>query len=121
MNFKSIAIAASLVFAAGSTFAADIDLGGAASASSTIAAASTLTDWADTNLTLGAGATNTLNFAAIVQDAADGSGFDVVAQIDQIGATASVAYIYQGAVAAGSVAYIQQNATLNTVAVITQR
>jgi len=119
MNFKTLAIAASLVFAAGSTFAADIDLGGATSASATLDAVQTLTDFGDANLVLGEGANNTINFAAIVQDQAEATG--VVAQIDQVGAIASVAYIYQGVVGAASVAYIQQNRTFNTVAVITQR
>lgn len=120
MNFKTLAIAASLVFAAGSTFAADIDLGGLTSASASLAAADLLAV-ADTSLTLGDGLNNLTNTAAIVQDAVDASGFDAIANIDQIGATASFAMIYQGPVIAASVAYIQQNATLNTVAVITQR
>ena len=120
MNFKSIAIAASLVFAAGSAFAADIDLGGLASASATIAAADFL-GFADTSLTTGDGVNNLTNTAVIVQDGVDASGFDAIAHIDQIGATASFAMIYQGPIIAASMAYIQQNATLNTVAVITQR
>ena len=121
MNFKALAIAAGFVFATASSFALDIDLGGSASASATLDAVTTLADWADVSLTLGDGVNNLNNSAIIIQDQADASGFDVVAHIDQIGATGSFAMVYQGAVAAGSVAYIQQNTTLNTVAVITQR
>jgi len=119
MNFKSIAIAAGLVIAAGSSFAADIDLSGAGSVSFDGA---TFLGFADVVMT--AGDTSTSNNAIIFQEGFDGSGNDMIAHIDQVGTTGSFAMIYQGADSAtnsGSIAYIGQNATNNARAVITQR
>jgi len=121
MNFKKLAVAAGLAFVAASSFAIDIDLGGAAAASTTLDAATTLADWADVALTNGDAAANAYNTAVIIQDQTDGTSTEAIAYIDQVQATGSFAYIYQGALLAPSVAYIQQNTTLNTVAVITQR
>ena len=113
MNFKSIAIAASLVLAAGASFAEDIDLSGSATASISVA---TLLSVAEANLV--PGVAPSLNTAVIFQDATGDA--NQIAQIDQIGTATSFAMIVQQA-ATPSLAYIQQNATTASVAVINQR
>ena len=110
MKFKTLAIAAALVSLAGASFADDIVL--STSAAPDVAA------FADSALDL------TATFAsgnAVISQT--GAGNDIVAYIDQVGATTSVAVITQdaGAIAGAAIAYISQNGTTNARAVITQR
>jgi hypothetical protein len=117
MNFKHIAIAASLFAAVSTSFAADIDLTGISTSDGVAAAVS---DAVEAFAAEGGMADNT---AIIVQSEA-GANTGVVAAIEQIGVTTSLAMITQGAGAdanAKSVAYILQNTTTNAVAIINQR
>jgi hypothetical protein len=123
MKLNKLAAVAALAVAASSSFAADIDLGGLAGVSTTLDIATLNTDIGDVALVLGT-FDWVANNAMILQEGTDGSAADAIAFIDQVGATASFAYIYQSADAAangGAIAYIQQNATNQARAVITQR
>jgi hypothetical protein len=119
MNFKAIAVAASLVFAAGATFAADIDLAGSTYVSATPALADLMTA-AETALTLGD--TNASNNALIYQDESAGNA-EQIALIDQVGLNTGYAAIFQlgNTNSVANIAYIQQNATTLSRAVIVQR
>ena len=114
MNFKALAIAAGLVFAAGSTFATDIVM--SSSTTNDIATTAPLTDVVASVADLGnaQGATT----AVIIQEGAAG-----VAYIEQsdAGAGLNFAAIFQKA-AASTVAYVSQGATAtNSRAVIYQK
>lgn len=116
MNFKHIAIAATLAVSSLSSFA-DIDFSGVTTDAFDIATAQEAVEGFVADLT----AEPTANTAVIFQD---GSVAGTLAIIEQVGATTSLAYIYQGAEAAAngpSVAYILQSATTSSVAVINQR
>jgi hypothetical protein len=121
MNFKHIAIAASLIAGTSTTFAADIDLAGLAAVTATVATAD-LQALSEANLLVGEAVAN--NEALIIQDDVDAaSGIEQIALIDQIANTGGHAAIYQMGSTTGivNVAYIQQNATTNNKAVIVQR
>jgi hypothetical protein len=114
MNFKRIAIVATLAVSALSSYAADIDFSGVTTDAFDIATAQEAVEGFVADL----GATDPANNIAIIfQDGSTAS----LAVIEQVGATTSVAYIYQGADAAVSMAYILQSATTSSVAVINQR
>lgn len=118
MNFKRIAIAATLAVSSISSFAGDIDFSSVSGSTGVdMSAAQTVVEGFVNDLST-APADNT---AIIFQDQVAAAS---VAVIEQVGATTSVAYIYQGAAAgdnSASVAYILQNATTAAVAVINQR
>lgn len=121
MNFKKIAIAAALVSASVSSFAADIDLAGLTAVTATPATAD-LQALSEANLLAGEAVAN--NEALIIQDDVDAaSGAEQIALIDQVGTTGSHAAIYQMGSATGvvNIGYIVQNATVNNKAVIVQR
>ena len=114
MNFKTLAIAASLVFAAGAAFA-DIDMN--TSTTNDIATVAPLTDAFTTSADLANAFTVTQ--AIIIQE-----GTNNVAYIEQadLGAGLNFAAIYQQATSAGAVAYISQGAAAaNSRAVINQK
>lgn len=114
MNFKSIAIAASLMFAAGASFA-DIDM----STSSTNDIA-TIAPMSDSFATAGGLATAFAATQAIIIQEGTGN----VALIEQAdkGAGLNFAAVYQQATSAGAVGYISQGPTAaNSRAVINQK
>ena len=112
MNFKHIAVAATLAVSALSSYAADIDFSGVTSDQFDIATAQAAVERFVTDLST----EPTANYAVIFQH---GTAADTLGIIEQVGATTSVAYIYQGPVP--SVAYILQSGTTSSVAVINQR
>ena len=122
MNFKHIAIAATLAVSSLSSFAGDIDLGGAG----VVATPGTnVVDFLglitlDASLTLGD--THEANNAIIVQDDAAGGTLEQIAFIDQVGTLGGLAAILQqGNTGNANVAYILQSGTTNARAIITQR
>ncbi|MEI8268126.1 MAG: hypothetical protein WCI59_20545 [Betaproteobacteria bacterium] len=122
MNFKHIAIAATLAVSAFSSFAADIDL----SAAAVIATpGTTAADFLAANAldgALAAGDTFTNNQAIIIQDDANTSALENIAYIDQVGTVGGLAAILQTANAGvANMAYILQSGTTNARAIITQR
>ncbi|MFZ4650055.1 MAG: hypothetical protein ACOYLV_05020 [Rubrivivax sp.] len=118
MNFKHIAIAATLAVSSLSSFAGDISFTDVAGSTGVdMSAAQTVVEGFVNDLTT----TPVENTAIIFQDQVAAAS---VAVIEQAGATTSLAYIYQGAAAgdnSASVAYILQSATTAAVAVINQR
>jgi hypothetical protein len=122
MNFKHIAIAATLAVSSLSSFAADIDLGGAG----VVAAPGTnVADFLsavalDGSLTIGEG--HDANNAIIVQDDDAAGALEQIAFIDQVGTLGGLAAILQqGNGNNANVAYILQSGTTNARAIITQR
>lgn len=120
MNFKTLAICAGLVFAANASFAADIDMSASTFVTGVAGNSSGLLGMAEAALAVGA--THTQNNAVIYQDVTNGAA-EQIAYIDQVGTLGGLAMIAQLGNAAGTVnvAYIQQFATTNARAVITQR
>jgi hypothetical protein len=122
MNFKHIAIAATLAVSSLSSFAADIDFGGAAVVSTP---GTTVADFLaavplDASLTLGE--SHEANNAIIVQDDAEGGGLEQIAFIDQVATVGGLAAILQqGNGNVANNAYILQSGTTNARAIITQR
>lgn len=121
MNFKRIAIAASLIAAATSSFAVDIDLGGAGVISTPATAVADFLGAVPLDAALTLGDANDNNVAIIVQDDVNATGLENIAYIDQVGITGGLAAILQSGGLAANVAYIAQVATTNARAVITQR
>jgi len=109
MNFKALTAALCLSAAAGTSFAADIDLSTGTSLTSLEVETFAL------DMLAGTGAVS--NNAVIFQDI---TATKAVAFIDQNGTTASIAVISQSG-ANDCVAYIQQIGTTGAVAVIYQR
>lgn len=122
MNFKHIAIAATLAVSSLSSFAADIDLGGAGVVSTP---GTTVADFLgavslDASLTLGE--SHDSNNAIIVQDDAEAGGLEQIAFIDQVATVGGLAAILQqGNGNVANNAYILQSGTTNARAIITQR
>ena len=122
MNFKHIAIAATLAVSSLSSFAADIDFGAAA----VVATPGTnVEDFLsavalDGSLTIGEG--HDANTAIIVQDDAAAGALEQIAFIDQVGTLGGLAAILQqGNSNNANQAYILQSGTTNARAIITQR
>lgn len=114
MNFKSIAIAATLVFAAGASFA-DIDMN--TSSTNDIATVAPMSDAFTTAAGLATAFTDSQ--AIIIQE-----GKDNVAYIQQadLGAGMNFAAVFQQSTSIGAVAYISQGAAAtNSRAVINQK
>lgn len=121
MNFKKIAIAAALVSASVSSFAADIDLAGLTAVTATPATLD-LQTLSEANLLAGEAVAN--NEALIIQDdTGNSTGLEQIALIDQVATIGSHAAVYQLGSPGGviNIAYIQQNTTTNNKAVIVQR
>jgi hypothetical protein len=122
MNFKHIAIAATLAVSSLSSFAADIDLGAAGVVATP---GTTVADFLgaialDGSLTLGEA--HDANNAVIVQDDAAAGLLEQIAFIDQVGTLGGLAAILQqGNSTNANVAYILQVGTTNARAIITQR
>jgi hypothetical protein len=122
MNFKHIAIAATLAVSSLSSFAGDIDLGAGAVVTTP---GTTLADFLtavplDASLPLGD--THAANNAIIVQDDTAGGTLEQIAVIDQVGTLGGLAAILQqGNTNNANVAYIFQVGTTNARVIITQR
>ncbi|MCV2359150.1 hypothetical protein LNV08_09190 [Paucibacter sp. TC2R-5] len=121
MNFKALAVAATLALTVGASFAADIDLNGSTLVTAAPGDSSVLLGLAEAALLVGD--THANNNAVIYQDDSVGAAaLEQLAYIDQVGTLGGLAMIVQlGNATVANVAYVQQVGTTNARAVITQR